>query len=160
MLDSLKRKWKFQGPWQLIDLPNDYVIVKFHLNEDMNTALYGGPWIIVGQTLVVQQWRPDFDPYNVQIIRMVVWVRILGFLVRYFKEFTLTKIGNLLGNVVKIDQLTLAQSCGKLLICVEIDLQNPLLPYIEVEGVAYSVVFEGISMICFNCGCYGHVKAS
>lgn len=94
MLDSLKRKWKLQGPWQLIDLPNDYFIVKFHLNEDMNTALCGGPWIIVGQTLVVQQWRPDFDPYNVQIIRMVVWVRILGFLVRYFKEFTLTKIGN------------------------------------------------------------------
>lgn len=92
---------------------------------------------------------------------MVVWVRILGFLVRYFKEFTLNKIGDLLGNVVKIGQLTLAQSCGKFSrICVEIDLQNPLLPYIEVEGVAYSVVCEGTSMICFNCGCYGHVKAS
>lgn len=90
---------------------------------------------------------------------MVVWVRILGFLVRYFKEVTLTKIGNQLGNAVKIDQLAVAQSRGKFgRICVEIDLQKPLLPYIEVEGVAYSVVFEGIFML--NCGCYGHVKAS
>lgn len=52
MVDSLKRKWKLQGPWQF---PNDYFIVKFHLNEDMNTALCGGPWIIAGHTRVVQQ---------------------------------------------------------------------------------------------------------
>ena len=161
MVDSLKRKWKLQGPWQLIDLPNDYFIVKFHLPEDMNIALCGRPWIIAGQTLVVQQWRLDFNPHNDQINRMAVWIRILGLPVAYSKEFTLNNIGNVLGTVVKIDQLTLAQSRGKFSrLCVEIDLHKPLLLNIEVEGVAYSVVYEGISMICFNCGCYGHVKAN
>lgn len=72
MSDSLKRKWKLQGPWQLIYLPNDYFVVKFHLHEDMNLALCGGPWIIVGQTLVVQQWKPNFDPFANKITTMAV----------------------------------------------------------------------------------------
>lgn len=31
-------------------------------------------------------------------------------------------------------------------------------PFVDVEGCRYGVVYEGISMICFNCGCFGHVK--
>lgn len=127
----------------------------------MNIALCGGPWIIAGQTLVVQQWRPEFNPYVDKISRMAVWVRILGLPFHLFKEFTATKIGKTLGNVVKIDKLTLAQTRGKFArICVEIDLQKPLIPYVEVEDFSYGVVYEGISMICFNCGCYGHVKSA
>ncbi|XP_024190261.1 uncharacterized protein LOC112194246 [Rosa chinensis] len=92
---------------------------------------------------------------------MAVWVRILGLPFRYFKDFTIDKIGCLLGSMVKVDKVTLAQSRGKFArLCVEIDLQKPLRPFIEVEGKAYGVVYEGISMICFNYGCYGHVKAS
>ncbi|KAK9904544.1 hypothetical protein M0R45_000626 [Rubus argutus] len=92
---------------------------------------------------------------------MAVWVRILGLPVRFFKDFTLEKIGKMLGNVVKIDQVTMAQARGKFArLCIEIDLQKPLKPFIGVADMAYGVVYEGISMICFNCGCYGHAKES
>lgn len=161
MADSLRRKWNLQGPWQIIDLPNDYFVVKFHLHEDLNIALCGGPWIIAGQTLVVQQWKSDFNPSLDEITTMAVWVRIVGLPPRYYNEFTMRKIGHTLGSVVKVDTLTLAQARGQFgRLCVEINLKKPLAPYVEVEGIAYGVVYEGISMICFNCGCYGHVKAS
>jgi hypothetical protein len=45
MFDGLKRKWNLKGPWQLIDSPNDFYIVKFVLREDIDYALCSGPWI-------------------------------------------------------------------------------------------------------------------
>ncbi|KAL6145126.1 hypothetical protein ACLB2K_055814 [Fragaria x ananassa] len=43
-----------EGGWQLVDLPNDYFIVKFNLEDDMNEVLCGGPWIIAGQISKVE----------------------------------------------------------------------------------------------------------
>lgn len=69
------------------------------------------------------------------------------------------RIGKLLGNVVKADKLTLAHTLGQFgQVCVEIDLQKPLAPHVEIEGFAYDVVYEGMSMIYFNCGGFGHIK--
>lgn len=80
---------------------------------------------------------------------------------QYYNDFTMRKIGNLLGNDIKVDKLTLAQSrqqSGR--ICVEVGLQKPLLLYVEFGDNVFGVVYEGISMICFNCECFGHVKAN
>ncbi|XP_062007348.1 uncharacterized protein LOC133724601 [Rosa rugosa] len=156
---GLTRKWKLKGPWQLIDIPNGFFVVKFQLFEDLDYVLCGGPWIISGQTLVVQKWRPDFNPMVEKINRMAIWVRILGLPLKYFKDFTMRKIGNLIGPVLKIDKVTLAQARGKFCrICVEVNPNEPLKPFVEVDFQAYGVVYEGISTICFNCGVYGHVK--
>lgn len=60
------------------------------------------------------------------------------------------------GTVLKLDNFTL-RLVGNLVETVDMDLQNPLLSYVEVEGVT-GVVYEGISVICFSCGWYGHVN--
>ncbi|XP_061994000.1 uncharacterized protein LOC133711948 [Rosa rugosa] len=159
MLKGLRRKWQVKGGWQLIDLPNDFFVVKFNLEEDMNYVLCGGPWILARQTLIVRKWRPDFDPMNEVIGKMALWVRIYGLPVKYFKDYTIAKIGKVLRDVVKVDQVTIGQARGKFArVCVEIDLSKPLRPFVEVESVAYNVIYEGISLICFECGCYGHAK--
>ncbi|XP_040367475.1 uncharacterized protein LOC121050689 [Rosa chinensis] len=90
---------------------------------------------------------------------LTFWVRIFGLPVKYFKEFTVAKIGKILGDVVRVGKLTIGQSRGKFArVCVEVDLSKPLRPYVEVESTAYNVVYEGISLICFECGCFGHSK--
>lgn len=40
---GLKRKWNTKGPWQLIDIPNGFFVVKFHLFEDLDYVLCNGP---------------------------------------------------------------------------------------------------------------------
>ncbi|XP_024196301.1 uncharacterized protein LOC112199527 [Rosa chinensis] len=157
--DKLDFDWQCAGPWQIIDLPNDFYIVKVVLQEDMDYALCSGPWIIAGQTLVVQKWRANFNLVKERISRMAVWARINDIPVKYYEEYTMSKIASMIGPVIKVDKLTLAQARGKFCrVCVEIDLDAPLKPFVEIYGAAFGVVYEGINTICFNCGCYGHVR--
>lgn len=159
MFDALNRKWVTKGPRQLVDLPNGFFVVKFQLFEDRDFVLCNGPWIITGQTLVVQKWRANFDPLVDKISRMAVWLRILDLPVKYYKEFALQGIGGLIGPVVKIDKVTLAQNRGKLCrICVEVNLDEPLKPVMQLGAKPFGIVYEGISTIYFKCGVYGHVR--
>ncbi|BFG20178.1 hypothetical protein CerSpe_064520 [Prunus speciosa] len=47
--DRLQQKWNLKGQWKLVDLVNDYFVVQFDLEEDLNYVLTEGPWIISGQ---------------------------------------------------------------------------------------------------------------
>ncbi|KAJ6418583.1 hypothetical protein OIU84_001863 [Salix udensis] len=47
--EQLLRRWKLKEPITLIDLENNFLIVKFLLDEDMKYVLIGGPWQVVGQ---------------------------------------------------------------------------------------------------------------
>ncbi|KAI9086075.1 hypothetical protein K1719_032152 [Acacia pycnantha] len=61
--------------------------------------------------------------------------------------------------MIKIDRSTsIYYKGGFARICVEIDLQKPLLPSYMIFGEERHIVFEGLHQICFNCGRYGHRK--
>lgn len=40
--------------------------------------------------------------------------------------------------------------------CVEVDLRKVFIPSFELNGVVYRVEYEGLHLVCFDCGCYGH----
>lgn len=49
----------------------------------------------------------------------------------YYKDFSLKKIGGLIGPVIKVDKVTLTQNRGKFCrLCVEINLNERLKPLI------------------------------
>ncbi|KAI5339511.1 hypothetical protein L3X38_018783 [Prunus dulcis] len=157
----LLQRWALKGPMSLIDLENNYFIVKFLYEEDMRYVLTGGPWQIAGQYIVAQKWKPGFNAKEEKITHMTAWVRINGLNVEYFRADVMEKIGNLVGATVKVDDHTLSQARGKFArICVELDLAKPLTPFIEIEGRTYGVVYEGINLVCFECGCFGHGRDS
>ncbi|KAJ6387308.1 hypothetical protein OIU78_017096 [Salix suchowensis] len=47
--EQLLRRWKPKELITFIDLENNFLIVKFLLDEDMKYVLIGGPWQVVGQ---------------------------------------------------------------------------------------------------------------
>ena len=47
--------------FSIIDLENNYFLVKFQTAVDAERALTEGPWTVMGRNLFVQPWTPDFD---------------------------------------------------------------------------------------------------
>lgn len=157
----LQQKWSLKGGWKLVDLINDYYVAKFELEEDLNFVLTGGPWIIAGQYLIMQEWRPGFCPASAQITRMAAWIRVSALQLECFDVWALKRIGNLLGKLLKIDTLTTSQNRGKFArLCVELDLTKPLEAFVQINQVWYNIEYEGLPEICYTCGLYGHKKES
>ncbi|KAI9113785.1 hypothetical protein K1719_015036 [Acacia pycnantha] len=68
-------------------------------------------------------------------------------------------IGNMIGKIIKIDRSTsIYDKGGFARICVEVDLLKPLLPAFTVFGEDKQLVYEGLHLVCFNCGRYGHAQ--
>ncbi|KAB2620717.1 hypothetical protein D8674_037697 [Pyrus ussuriensis x Pyrus communis] len=133
--------------FSLIDLENNFFIVKFGLESDMKNVLCGGPWIIAGQYLVMQKWRAGFDPHS----------EIVGLHVEWFNPEAMKRIGDLIGTTFRVDAHTASQVRGKYArVCVELDLTKSLIANVKVENCWYVVEYEGLHLVCFNYGCYGH----
>ncbi|KAI9095693.1 hypothetical protein K1719_026253 [Acacia pycnantha] len=151
--------WRLKGSFSLVDMEGSFYFATFDLEEDYFKALTGGPWMIFGAYLTVQPWSLDFDARSSSISRVVAWARIPGLSFRYYHKSTLRAIGSLLGEVVKIDYLTETRGRGKYArIAVLMDLLKPLVPWIMVDGKKHGVEYEGLPLICFECGLYGHPK--
>ncbi|KAI9116726.1 hypothetical protein K1719_012384 [Acacia pycnantha] len=77
LIDRVRRMWKPRQPLKVVPLSNDYYIVSFSSMEDRDYALYEGPWMIDDHYLLVQRWRPNFNPKKADCQRRIaVWVRI------------------------------------------------------------------------------------
>ncbi|KAI9094458.1 hypothetical protein K1719_026683 [Acacia pycnantha] len=149
--------WQTRGFFQLVDMAGGFYLATFDLEEDYIKALMGGLWMIFGAYLVVQPWSLNFDPSSTSVSNVVVWVRILGLSFRYYHRSILQAIDLLLGKVVKVDHMTENKGRGKFArIVVVMDISQPLIPWIKVDGKLYCVEYEGLPHICFECGKYGH----
>lgn len=62
--------------------------------------------------------------------------------------------------MLKIDRLTSIQSRGQFArLCVELHLEKPVVPQVEVRGVVLNLEYEGLHTICFHCGICCHREA-
>ncbi|KAI9080877.1 hypothetical protein K1719_037186 [Acacia pycnantha] len=158
LFDRVRRMWKPQQPLKVVPLNNGYYIVSFSNKEDRDYEFSEGPWMIDDHYLLVQRWRPNFNPWRADRQRKIaVWVRIPDLPMEFCTVESLGLIGNMIGKIVKIDRSTsIYEKGGFARICVEIDLQSPLLPAFKVFGEERQLVYEGLHFVCFGCGKYGH----
>ncbi|KAI9111112.1 hypothetical protein K1719_017987 [Acacia pycnantha] len=160
LIDRVRRMWKPKQPLKVVPLSNEYYIVSFSSKEDRDYAYYEGPWMIDDHYLLVQRWRPNFNPKKADCQRRVaVWVRIPDLPLEFCTVESLGIIGNMIGRMIKIDRSTSIYDKGEFArICVEVDLHKPLLPAFTVFGEDKQLVYEGLHLVCFSCGKYGHAR--
>ncbi|KAH1048234.1 hypothetical protein J1N35_039018 [Gossypium stocksii] len=95
--------WKPSKPFQLMDVENDYFLVKFQSTVDYDKVLSQGPWVIFGHYLTDQPWIINFNP-NLPYPNMVLsWIRFPGLPSHLYQKQILLEIGGMVGKVTKLD---------------------------------------------------------
>ncbi|XP_061363867.1 uncharacterized protein LOC133307381 [Gastrolobium bilobum] len=98
---------------------------------------------------------------------MAVWIRIPGVPREFYTHKDLWRMGNMVGRTLRIDENSLRISGQGQLeeitdrgrfarICVEIDLGKSLLSKFRIGQRQLYIGYEGLYLICFLCGQYGH----
>lgn len=107
--------------------------------------------------LHVQRWRHNFVADSTKITSLPVWVRFSWLPVEYYTEEWLWSAGNTIGKPIKIDDTMLVTSRGRFArICVEIDLEKPLVASYRIRGREGGFQYEGLHNLFYMCGKYGH----
>lgn len=151
--------WRAEGRLEITDLEDGFYIVRFTRESDYEVALMNGPWVIQGHYLHVTKWRPFFEPSNEAIRTTLAWIRFPRLPIWCFKVDILTELGNLIGKTVKIDMFTKENIRARYArVCVEIQLERALDSTVILNGRNFKVEYEGLKMICFGCGKFGHSK--
>ncbi|KAL4311843.1 hypothetical protein GQ457_01G028380 [Hibiscus cannabinus] len=158
-LNRIQSMWNPLGEIQLIDLDNEYFLVRFAKEEDYVHVLTGGPWVVYGSYLTVQPWSRNFSTNSEYPERIMVWVRLPKLPYRYYTKSLFRYIANAIGQVVRIDYNTEDGKRGRFArLAVTIDLNKPLVSGIVIDGTQQDIEYEGLPDICFSCGKYGHSK--
>jgi hypothetical protein len=158
---KVRTLWKLQGEMQMIDLGMDFFLLRFKLQEDYWHVVNGGPWFVKQQFLSVRCWTPGFRPSEAKISTTAVWIRLPELPIELYDTGLLRRIGNQLGQVLKIDARTSDNVRGRYArLCIQIDLDQPLIPKIRIGELLQRIQYEGISSLCVECGCMGHKAAS
>ncbi|MBA0580714.1 hypothetical protein Gorai_022920 [Gossypium raimondii] len=71
---------------QLMDLENEFFLVRFHDIDDYNNVLAGGPWVVYGNYLTVRPWSPNFSTTCTDVNVQVVWICLPGLLEGLYSE--------------------------------------------------------------------------
>ncbi|XVE96268.1 hypothetical protein REPUB_Repub02eG0206400 [Reevesia pubescens] len=156
---KLGQLWSSIGKPCIVDLGQNFYLIKFQCAEDYNFVIKEGPWFIAGHFLTLRKYEPNLRASKASFTSVAVWVKLPQLLMEYFDLQILKKIGKSIGVMLRVDGHTLADERGKYArICVQVSLEKPLPTYIKVEGRKQVLVYESIGLLCFHCGKLGHTK--
>lgn len=157
MQHKLAMVWKLVGGFELMNIDNGFYMVKFDLPEDRDKVIGEGPWMFFNHYLAVDTWIPDFVSSTTKIEKQLVWIRFPGMNLVYYDDSLLLAMASAIGRPIKVDEHTLSVERGWFArIYVEIDLNQHVVG-VKVRGNWYKVEYEGLHVICNDCGYYGHV---
>ena len=90
---------------------------------------------------------------------VAVWIRLNELPIEYYHAEALLQISKAIGNVLRVDTHTTSESRGRFArICVQVDVEKPLVTAILIGKGEQPVCYKGIHKLCFECGRIGHRK--
>lgn len=159
LAERLRSMWKLVGRMDCVNVGQDFFLIKFELQSNLDEVIKGGPWFVGQQFLSIYQWEFEFKASLASCLSVAVWVRLPELPIEFYELTILKKIGKTIGPILIIDSHTLNGERGRFVrICVQIDVNKPLIRSINIERMIQPVQYGGLNSLCFACGCLGHRK--
>ncbi|KAL4309394.1 hypothetical protein GQ457_01G051690 [Hibiscus cannabinus] len=90
--------------------------------------------------------------------QIMAWVRLPKLSYRYYTKSLFRHIADTIGRVVRIDYNTTEGKRGRFArLAIMVDLHKPLVSGIIIDGYRQDIEYEGLPVICYKCGNFGHV---
>ncbi|XP_023892706.1 uncharacterized protein LOC112004708 [Quercus suber] len=107
----LRTNWMPVGRMDCIDIGNDFFLIKFELQSDLQVVLKGGPWYVGQHFLAIRKWELEFKAEEASLSFVAVWIRLPGLPIEFYDLIILKKIGRPIGLVLRIDTYTANGHC-------------------------------------------------
>ena len=157
LASKIRSMWNPKGAMDCIDLGFDFFLIKFELKDDVDSILKGGPWFIGQHFLAIRQWEPEFQASIAMLSFVAMSIRPPELPIEFYEHNALLKIGRAIGPVFRIDANTTNGARGRFArLCVQVNLDKPLVKSIFLGRLKQSIQYEGIGSLCFECGRIGH----
>ena len=154
---KLNALWKPTAKMDCVTMGKGFFLIRFSSSDDFDAVLRGGPWFLGEYFLAIKPWEPYFIASEAKLTSVAVWVRLPELPIEFYDAAVLREIGIVIGPVLRIDSYTASETRGGYArLCVQIDLDKPLISSIRVGRLVQRVLYEGISSLCFCCGKLGH----
>ena len=154
--------WKCEASLTVHD--SGWLIYQFNCEEDKNSVLCGGPYMVYGRPLILKSMPQFFDFSREEISRVPVWIRFPNLPLCCWSPTCLSKIASFLGKPIQSDQVT--STLSRMLyarVLVEVDLSEDLKHFVAVSLPSgpilhQKVVYEALPKFCTYCTVLGHTR--
>ncbi|GFP90795.1 hypothetical protein PHJA_001223400 [Phtheirospermum japonicum] len=101
---EIKRKWMV--PCKALTHSSGWLVFKFNSEQDRDSVLNGGPYVIYGRPLLLKVIPSCFEFDDAEVSMMPVWVTLLGLPLDCWTQNALYKIGRKIGRPLATDEVT------------------------------------------------------
>ena len=131
--------WKPVAKLDCVNQGKDFFFIRFSNSDDYDKVLKGEPW------------------FEAKLSSVAIWVRLPELPIEFYDVAVLREIGSTIGPILRIDSYTTSKSKGSYTrLCVQVDLEKPLITSVRVGRLVQKITYGGVSMLCFHCGRLGH----
>lgn len=126
VVKEVRMKSKLDYDPKVFPLEEDHLLLKFKSEKECSLVLNGGPRFVAGQLMAMEAWMPDFVLGRQSIQKVVVWLRLPGLPLEYWRLVAILAIAAEAGRPISLDDFTnLLKKIGYACVRVELDPGKP-----------------------------------
>ncbi|XP_038977965.1 uncharacterized protein LOC120108429 [Phoenix dactylifera] len=158
---EMKAKGKLDYEVEAFPMAVGYFALRLRNEEDKEAMLGKGLWIVAGQLLALERWQPDFVLGRKEVSKVVVWLRLPGLPLEYWRKESIWEIATEAGVAIEVDGFTEDhRRMGYARIKVEVDASLPVRLGVFIRGkegkLWQSFMYEYLPPVYYQCGRLGH----